>query len=74
MIGEIFTLLSNVFTFGLQFLDRIFDATGMWPVYLGGFTILAILRFIVLPMLMSSTGAEKKANRKSSEGGNKSDG
>lgn len=74
MIGEIFTLLSNVFTFGLQFLDRIFDATGMWPVYLGGFTILAILRFIVLPMLMSSTGAEKKASRKSSEGGNKSDG
>lgn len=59
MVADIFSnILGQAFQFGLSFLDSIFDATGMWPIYLGGLSIILILRFIVLPMLMSSAQAD----------------
>lgn len=74
MVADVFYLLQRALGEALSIFDDIFDSTGMWPVYLGAFAIIAILRFIVLPMLMSSTGAEKSSGRKSRSGGSKSDG
>lgn len=74
MAADVFYLLQRALGQALSVFDDIFDSTGMWPIYLGAFAIIAILRFIVLPMLMSSTGAEKSAGKKSGSGGSKSDG
>lgn len=59
MVEQIFNgVLLRAFQFGLGLLDDLFDVTGMWPIYLGGIAIIMILRFVVLPMLMSSVQAD----------------
>lgn len=68
MVNQVFGLLTSVFAGVLGFFDQIFDSTGMWPVFIGAFTIFAICNFIVLPMLKSSSGRSTK------EGGTGSDG
>lgn len=68
MVNEVFSLLTSAFAGVLGFFDQIFDRTGMWPVFIGAFTIYAICNFIVLPMLKSSAGKSTK------EGGNTKDG
>lgn len=68
MVSDVFNLLTSAFAGVLGFFDSIFDGTGMWPVFIGAFTIYAICNFIVLPMLKSSAGKSTK------EGGSKSDG
>lgn len=59
MVEQIFNgVLLRAFQFGLGLLDDLFDVTGMWPIYLAGIAIIMILRFVVLPMLMSSVQAD----------------
>lgn len=59
MVETIFNgILLRAFQFGLGLLDDLFDVTGMWPIYLAGIAIIMILRFVVLPMLMSSVQAD----------------
>lgn len=62
MVAQVLSLLGTAISAMLGFFEDILTSTGLLPIFLGVFSAVMIVRFIVMPLLGGGTGGRNDKN------------
>lgn len=63
MVSQLFAVLNQVLTAVFGFFESVMTDSGLLPVFLGVFSAIMVIRFIVLPLIGGGTGGTRDSKK-----------